>query len=152
MKELWMYFKHFDMHNLFRAPTHNPFIQFFRYIFVGGFATIADWAVFYILDSTHPEWMYFSTALAFLAGLGVNYVLSKHFVFPLSSKYSKLTEFAVYIVTGLVGLGLTELIMFILASKLGVGHMMTKIIATATVFAWNFGSKKYLLYRKRHFK
>lgn len=152
MKELLTYLKHFDLRNLFHTPTHNSFIQFFRYLFVGGFATVADWAVFYLLDSTHPEWMYFSTAAAFLAGLGVNYVLSKHFVFPLCSKYHKLTEFAVYIVTGLIGLGMTELIMFILADKLGVGHMTTKIIATAVVFAWNFGSKKILLYRKRHFK
>lgn len=152
MRELWTLFKHFDLYNLFRAPTHNPFIQFFRYIFVGGFATVADWAVFWLLDKTHPEWMYFSTAVAFTAGLGVNYILSKHFVFSDSSIHNKLIEFAVYLVTGLIGLGLTELIMYVLASRLGFDRMLTKIVATIVVFAWNFGSKKILLYRKRHFK
>lgn len=152
MKELFEYLLHLNLNGLFRTPTHNPYIQFFRYIFVGGLATVADWAVFYLLDKLNPHWMYLSTAVAFIVGLGVNYILSISFVFPHGSSHNKLTEFLVYLVTGIIGLGLTELLMFVFVDRMSLGHMTAKVIATAAVFAWNFGSKKILLYRKRHFK
>lgn len=152
MRELLALIKRHDLYNLFCPPTHNPFVQFFRYMFVGGIATIVDLGVFYILDSNRPEWLYFSTGAAFAAGLLVSYLLSKHFVFTDVAVHSKLTEFLIYFITGIIGLGLSELIMFLFASRLDLNHMLTKIAATAVVFLWNFGSKKIILYRKRHFE
>lgn len=153
MKELFHLIATHDLNGLFRKETHNGFIQFFRYIFVGGIATVADWGMLFVLDLLHPNLLYVSVAVAFCAGLGVNYLLSKKFVFHAhSSGYSKLTELGVYLVTGLIGLGLTELIMYVLVSLLDLGHMLSKVVATALVFAWNFGSKKLILYRKRNFK
>ena len=149
MRELWALLIHLRFNNLFRTPTNNPFVQFFRYLFVGGIATITDWCAFYIIDKLNPEWLYFSTAVSFIAGLSVNYILARHFVFTESSIDSKFAEFIIYLITGLAGLGLTELLMFILAGKLGIHRMSAKVIATAAVFLWNFGSKKILLYRKR---
>ena len=34
---------------LFSGDTDNTLIQFFRYLFVGGLATVVDWGVSYIL-------------------------------------------------------------------------------------------------------
>lgn len=148
MKELLTLIKHFQLNKLFRTPTYNPFIQFFRYIFVGSIATATDWLVFYITDTAHPDWLYLSTASAFIAGLLVNYILSKAFVFPGSAIKNKTIEFLIYFIIGLIGLGLTELIMYIFASQLDLSHMAIKIAATVIVFFWNFGSKKIILYRK----
>ena len=138
-----------DFNGIFRGETHSGFVQFFRYIFVGGVATVADWGILFILDRLFPELLYLSVALAFCAGLAVNYLFSVKFVFHSHlSGGGRLGEIAVYIITGLIGLGLTELIMHFAASVFLFDIMISKIVATALVFAWNFGSKKIILYRK----
>ena len=40
MKELFMLIKRLDFKGLFFSKTDNAFIQFFRYCFVGGIATL----------------------------------------------------------------------------------------------------------------
>lgn len=153
MKELFHLLVAHDLNGLFKKETRNGFLQFFRYIFVGGIATVVDWGILFVLDLLHPELIYLSVAVSFLAGLIVNYVLSKKFVFHAhTSGYHKFTELGVYVLTGLIGLGLTELIMYISVDLISMRHMFAKIIATALVLAWNFGSKKILLYRKHILK
>lgn len=149
MKELFHLIVTLDLDGLFKKTTNNGFLQFFRYIFVGGIATIADWGVLFTLDSFFPKMLYFSVALSFIVGLCVNFLLSKKFVFHTNtSGFDRVTEFMIYLVTGLIGLGLTELIMFVSVELLDFGHMLSKVIATILVLAWNFGSKKILLKRK----
>ncbi len=152
MKELWMLIKSFNLHCLFKSPTNNPFVQFFRYIFVGGIATVVDWGIFYFLQTTFPKTLYVSAAISFCSGLFVNYILSKLLVFTHCPIKSRLVEFLIYLVTGLVGLGLTEIILLMLIDGLNIHFMISKVTATVIVFIWNFGSKKILLYRKRRFK
>ena len=50
MKEIFRLIKKFDMKGLFIIPTNNALLQFFRYIFVGGVATIADWGVLFLCN------------------------------------------------------------------------------------------------------
>ena len=59
------------------------------------------------------------------------------------------TKFPVYFVTGVIGLVFTELFMLLFDGVFGMHYMLAKIITTAVVFIWNFGSKKIILYRKR---
>jgi hypothetical protein len=42
MGEFFLLLKSFNLKGLFIAPTENSFLQFFRYAFVAGIATIAD--------------------------------------------------------------------------------------------------------------
>ena len=42
MKELFDYIFKLDFKSLFITKSNNTFIQFFRYIFVGGVAFLAD--------------------------------------------------------------------------------------------------------------
>jgi putative flippase GtrA len=152
MKELLKLIKSFNLNELFKKNTDNTYIQFFRYIFVGGAATVADWGVLWLLKGVMHDGLYFSTAVAFLFGLLVNYILSKLLVFkgtPSGKGY--IYEFLVYILTGLIGLGFTEGIMYLLCDLAGLYYMLAKVIATAVVLIWNFGSKKIILYRKSDF-
>ena len=132
------------------AKTHNTFIQFFRYLFVGGFASVVDWGALWLFYDILGIWEYIAIALAFLSGLFVNYILSNHFVFTGIAKDKKHTsKFPVYFVTGVIGLVFTELFMLLFDGVFGMHYMLAKIITTAVVFIWNFGSKKIILYRKR---
>ena len=148
MKEFFSILFSFDFEKIFYTPTNNSLLQFFRYAFVGGVATVADWAVFYILTKALDVYYLISGIAAFVLGLAVNFLLSKRFVFSAEEKkHSAGAEFAVYAVIGVIGLLMTEGIMYVLAEKLMLDVMLTKVIATAVVFVWNFAARKVALYR-----
>lgn len=148
MKEFFDIIFSFDLKKIFAVPTENVFLQFFRYAFVGGLATCADWGAIYLLTEKGGVHYLLSGTVAFVAGLTVNFLLSKKFVFSAEkNKHSSQTEFFAYGAIGVIGLFLTEGIMYFLTDKLGWYFMIPKIIATAVVFVWNFAARKIVLYR-----
>ncbi len=150
MKELIRLIRHKKIKALFMAKTHNTFIQFFRYLFVGGFASVVDWTALWLFYDIIGIQHYISIALAFLCGLFVNYILSANFVFTgIAKDQNHSTKFSVYFTTGVIGLVLTEIFMLLFENVFSIHYMAAKIITTALVFGWNFGSKKIVLYRKR---
>lgn len=147
MKELFGYVKNKDFKALFADPTTNLFIQMFRYLFVGGGAFIVDWGSLAVFKTIGFS-LYLSTALAFVLGLAANYLLSKAFVFKAEkSSVGNVAEFVIYGIIGVIGLGLTEFLMFILSVKIGIHFLIAKIIAAAIVLVWNFVARKIILYR-----
>ncbi len=147
MKEFFDIIFSFDFKRIFLLPTKNPILQFFRYAFVGGVATVADWGVLYAMTEKANVHYLASAVVAFAAGLAVNFGLSKKFVFSAEKNHSFFAEFSVYAVIGAVGLLLTEGIMYFLTDILGWYFMLPKIIATAVVFVWNFAARKVVLYK-----
>lgn len=136
---------HFDLDALFRRKTTNTFIQFFRYIFVGGISFVVDAAVLWLCE----RFMHYliAAAIAFIAGLAVNYVLSIYFVFSESKAVSSKTkEFIIYVVIAVIGLLLTEALMYLCTDILGMYFMLSKVIASALVLIWNFTARKKILY------
>ncbi|MBR5739320.1 MAG: GtrA family protein, partial [Lachnospiraceae bacterium] len=86
---------------------------------------------------------------SFIAGLITNFVLSKLLVFKANeAKVNPVLEFVGYAVIGLIGLGLSALIIFLLHGKLGLNNMVSKIISTLIILVWNYVARKLILYRK----
>lgn len=148
MKEFFALLKDFDLKGIFLTPTKNGFLQFFRYLFVGGIATVVDWGVLMGLTELLQLHHLVSAIFAFLAGLGTNFLLSKLLVFSASeAKTNSLLEFLGYALIGVIGLGMTELIMFLFTDGLSLHYMLSKAIATAVVLVWNYLARKLLLYK-----
>lgn len=147
MKELFDYIFKLDFKNLFITKTNNTFIQFFRYIFVGGVAFLADGGSLFLITTIGVNYL-ISVIFAFVIGLAVNYGLSKLLVFEKSSVNGKI-EFLVYGIIGVIGLGFTEIIMYVLTEIAGLYFMVSKVIATIIVLVWNFVARKIILYRKK---
>ena len=146
MKEFFKAILDFNLNRPFREKTTNIFIQFFRYIFVGGFAFLADAFTLWLCE----KWMNYmiAAAIAFVVGLAVNYALSIWFVFSESSKVkNKVKEFVVYGIIGLIGLLITEGIMYLFTDVFGLYFLISKIIAAAIVLVWNFAARKVVLYK-----
>ena len=146
MRECFDLLRRFDLRGIFLSPTQNGFLQFFRYAFVGGIAALVDWGTLFLLtDGLHLHYLV-SAILAFAAGLAVNFLLSKRFVFRAqTARMHPAAEFAAYALIGVIGLGLTELILWLLAPVMH--YMLAKLIATAVVLVWNYAARK-LLYQK----
>ena len=145
MKEFLDYIKKLDLNSLFITPTSNALIQFFRYIFVGGVAFLADGGSLFLIEAIGVNYL-IAAIFAFIIGLVCNFLLSKLMVFQKSDKDGKV-EFAVYGVIGVIGLGITEIIMYVLTEIAGIYFMLSKVVAAAIVLIWNFVARKLVLYR-----
>lgn len=152
---------------LFVEETTNTFIQFFRSLFVGGIATVADIGVLVLFRELFRMPEKGATVFGFIAGLTVNYIVSTFWVFAKAKVKNRVVDFIAFAVIGIIGLGLTELIIapFAMEGFFGVGYFVKnaafgtliptdkyyivgKLVATVLVYIWNFCARKFILYRK----
>lgn len=145
MKELFGYIFKLDIRKLFLEDSDNIFIQFFRYVFVGGIAFIVDWGSLYVIEKAGVNYLV-AAIFAFIFGLVVNFILSKCFVFK-AKEIDLRIEFIAYAVIGVMGLCITEILMYTFTDVMGIYFMVSKLIAAILVLIWNFFARKIILYR-----
>ena len=147
MKEIINLVLTFNIKGLLIEPTCNLTIQAFRGLVVGGIAFIADAGLLWIVSLTGLHYLICSV-FGFLLGIYVNYALSVRFVFKEKASIGKTGEIAIYVILGVIGLGLTAAFMWFFTEIIGFFFMISKCITALLVFAWNFTSRKVILYRK----
>ena len=130
--------------------------EFVRYLLVGGLSFVVDFLVlcfFQELVFHHVQYgLYYSTALGFLSGLTVNYILSITFVFDAAKKTRvgrSLKDIIVFAVIGIVGLVLSEIGMYAGAGVLHFPYQLIKLVVTAVVLMWNYLGRKLLIFKER---
>ena len=154
MKEFLNLLAKFKLKELFFAPSQNNVIQFFRYCFVGGIATVVEgaslWLIqHFIFSDEKAFFVYLSQAIAFVLGTITNFVLSRMFVFQANSKSMKITgEFIVVFIISAVGLLTKEGLLWCFSVKLGIHYMLVWIVSTAIVLIWNYVARRVFIYKK----
>lgn len=135
------------INKIFLQPTNNSLIQLFRYCFVGGFAFIVDAGGLFVLTEYAEIYYLLSATISFILGLVVNYLLSTAWIFKKSKLSNRWTEFLIYSVIGVVGLGLNTLFLWLFTDCLHIYYMLSKIITAAVVMLWNFFARKIILFK-----
>lgn len=133
---------------IFFQKTNNPIMQFIRYAFVGGFAFLVDFGSFYFFTDILGVHYLISGIIAFIIGLLVNYGLSVFWVFNNRAMKNKLMEFVFFSIIGVIGLGLNELILWVLTDILLFYYLYSKLVSAFIVWLWNFFARKLLLFNK----
>lgn len=135
---------------LVKERTPDIRIQILRYLVSGGVAFLVDTGILALLTETlGKDYLLLWTAAAFAAGLLVTYLFSILWVFDNRSMKSRAAEISIFVLIGVTGLGLTELLMWLLAGKAGIHYLLAKVITTVLVFIWNFAAKKTILFRSK---
>ncbi len=122
--------------------------QIIRYLFVGGIAFVADFAAMVATTEgldLHYSW---GATVGFAVGLTVNYLLSIFWVFSRRSVGDGKLEFLIFALVGVVGLGLTQGILWVGEEWLSIDYRIAKLAAVVLVLAWNFSARKFLLFRE----
>ncbi len=161
MKEFFELLKKGRFKAIFLDPTENGFLQFFRYLFVGGIATVVDWCLSfgtehltgtYLLPDINEQIVFIiATTVGFAGGLTTNFLLSRAFVFGTKEARakSKAGEFFGHFAVGAIGLGMSYLIVWVGTSFLLKGNYpVFRITATVVVFIWNYLARKCFVYKK----
>lgn len=133
--------------------------EFLRYAVVGGIAFLADFGALVgaqeLYFSRFSCGVYAATVIGFVVGLAVNYLLSLYFVFTQKKDRGKgrsVVAFLVFGVIGLLGLGWTELGMWVGIEFLNWNYMVVKVLVTGAVLMWNYLGRKLLIFNGKEEK
>ena len=134
------------INKLFRERTDNLYLQFFRYIFVGGTAFVVDFFFLYFFSDICGIYYLISAILSFIISVLVNYLMSTKWVFNQDNIENKVLEFNLFIIISTIGLGFTEVLLYFFTDILGLYYLVSKIISAIIVLFWNFLARRYLFY------
>jgi putative flippase GtrA len=151
LKNLLSLLIHFKFRALLIEDTEDTWIQLFRSLFVGGVATIVDFAVAALVREGLGGGDVLSNAAGFAIGLVVNYLISILWVFK-KHNMNIAKEFAVFSVIGIIGLFINTGIVYFLgklwnSAEVTVMFYLAKIVATFITLIWNFAARKVILYK-----
>lgn len=135
--------------------------QFLKFAIVGGISFVVDFAVYGIMCNTFGVHYIISGIFGFVISVIVNYLLSMKFVFESKDDLSKKSEFVIFVVLSVIGLGLNSLILYLCIDLLYLNwlwlqnlisiklmNLAAKIIATFIVMVYNFITRKIFLEKK----
>ena len=135
-----------------RFPRKSLMGQFLRYMVTGGVAFVADFGLF-ALSLYVFGWHYLlANLVGLVAGLVLNYAMSILWVFTACKRIlekRKLAEFTLFALVGIAGVGINQLLMYLMVDGFGLNEMVSKMIAAVLVLMWNFGARKLILFKKR---
>lgn len=123
--------------------------QFVQYVAVGGVAFIVDFSTLYLLAEFARLHYLVAGSFAFLLGLAVSYRLCVTWVFDFRAVDNRVNEFLVFAATGLAGLALTNVLLYVLTELAGFHYLGSKLFAAAFVLLFNFASRRFLLFSER---
>lgn len=120
-----------------------------RYFLVSSLALAIDLAFFsFFLRFVVLPWSYAAT-LGFLVGVTAAYSLSVRFVFfSRRLSHSPRIESLSFIAVGVVGLGITQLVLWVGIELLDNNPELSKLAAAGVTFFFNYLVRKALLFRR----
>lgn len=114
---------------------------------VGIFNTAVDYLVlnftYLILDLN----LYLAVMIGFLAGSVNGYWMNNRWTYRHLGRQPSTAGAVKYTIIGLVGLGLTELVIHLLTVQAGINYNLSKLLAVAVVFVWNFFGNRLWTFR-----
>lgn len=120
--------------------------QLIKFGLVGVVAFIIDYGIMVLLTEVFNIPSLVSAAISFTISVIFNYIASVRWVFDVNKeKNSKTKELIVFIILSIIGLGINEVIMWLLDKEFGIYYMISKIVATFVVMCWNFVTRKMFL-------
>ena len=121
------------------------FNQIFKFVIVGGIATIIDFLFLYIFKELVNLPIILSNTLSFTISVIYNYIASIKWVFNVNENKDKKQNFLIFIVFSIIGLILNDVIMHICISNFRIYYLISKLVATAIVMVFNFITRKMFL-------
>lgn len=120
-------------------------LQFSKFSVVGTLSFCLDYGLMVVLTEVVGWDYFFSCATSYTASVIFNYILSMKFVFQSREDFSKIMEMLIFFLLSFIGLGLNQMIMWILVESLHIFYAIAKVLASLLVTTYNFVSRKMFL-------
>jgi putative flippase GtrA len=124
-----------------------PALEFGRYFVVSLIALAVDVSVLMAMSRfMHYLW---AASLGFVLGAITSYWLAIRWAFTHRrlAAYPR-AEFLAYSLVGILSLGINNLVIFVAVEYLALALLASKAVAAGATFAFNYGVRKFVLFRK----
>jgi putative flippase GtrA len=119
-----------------------------RYLLASALALAADAGAYVALIRLGGVHYLGSAPIGFAIGVTVIYFLSTRWVFRERRLSDPRREFVIFVVIGILGLLLNELIIFLGVERLALSYEFAKFVSAGIVFGFNFSARKLLLFTR----
>ena len=120
--------------------------KFLKFCIVGSSGMIIDFGTTWLLKEKVKVNKYFANSTGFILAATSNYLLNRFWTFQ--SENTKIaTEYASFVLISLVGLGINNLVVYILTEKLKFNFYLSKLFAVVVVTIWNFSMNNLITFR-----
>lgn len=131
---------------LLRDRAKGSLVQFFRYGLVSVLSLAVDFGGLWLLTEVAGLHYLLSAVLSYGAGMIVAYVLSVMWVFPTRKLKSRVAELGAFMAIGIAGMGINELLLWLLTDVLRLHYLASRTISAVVGFLWKFVARKAALF------
>ena len=117
--------------------------KFLKFCIVGSSGMIIDFGTTWLLKEKVKINKYIANSTGFILAATSNYLLNRFWTFH-SENTQVVTEYFSFILISVVGLGINNLVVYLLTEKMKLNFYLSKLFAIGVVTLWNF-SMNYLI-------
>lgn len=130
----------------FYGKSDNTLVQLFRYFGSSGVAFVIDMSLLYAITEWLGVHYLVSNIIASVTAMVSNYLLSVWWVFSKRRVGNRAAEFSIFMLTGVAGLGLNQLLLWLFTDVVGLYYMISKFIAAVIGYLSKFFVRRSLLF------
>lgn len=112
-------------------------LKFLKFAAVGLSGLFVDYFFTYIFKEIFKVQKYISNSIGFTIAATGNYVLNRIWTFE-SQNEEIVIEYSSFLIISVIGLGLNNLILWLILRKLQINFYLAKFFAICVVTLWNF--------------
>ncbi len=121
------------------------FEQIIKFGIVGGLAFLIDYGIMVLCKEVFKFDVLVAAGFGFTVSVIFNYIASVKWVFNVNENNSKSKQFITFIIFSIIGLIITEIIMYIGTDIMKISYLIVKVGATLIVMVFNFITRKLFL-------
>jgi len=132
---------------MFDFLTSSFILKFFKFAAVGLSGLLVDYAFTYIFKEIVKVQKYVANSIGFTIAASSNYFLNRVWTFE-SENPDIAVEYTEFLLISIVGLGLNNLILWLIVSKFKINFYLAKFFAICVVTLWNFLANFFITFNQ----
>ena len=128
------------------GKLYNRFRNLILYGFIGGFCAALDFAIYTLLCYFDIMPYLWANVISIHVGIFTSFILNRQINFKVKNK--TVLRFVSFYTVGLVGLGISELLLFLMVTIGGMNELVCKLISIVVVALIQFGLNKYITFKR----
>lgn len=130
--------------NLLKRLKYGEFRQLILYGIIGSFSAFLDFLVYTALVSMGLFYIH-ANCISVLVGIGSSFLLNRHYNFKV--KDAVFRRFLIFLIIGLAGLLLSNLILYGCIEWMGLDKQVSKLLSIILVALFQFVLNKYITFK-----
>jgi len=132
---------------MFDFLTTSFILKFLKFAAVGFSGLLVDYTFTYIFKEFLKVQKYIANSIGFTIAASTNYILNRVWTFE-SDNPDIAVEYTEFLLISIIGLGINNLILWLIVSRLKVNFYLAKFFAICVVTLWNFLANFFITFNQ----